>query len=83
MKTRTAILRDAPGKFEVLEADLDEPRAGEVLVKLGASGLCHSDDHLATGDLLVPVYPIAGGTRALESWSGSVPGSRRWQQVTT
>jgi hypothetical protein len=31
----------------------------------------------------VPVYPIAGGTRALESWSGSVPGSRRWQQVTT
>jgi S-(hydroxymethyl)glutathione dehydrogenase/alcohol dehydrogenase len=61
MKTRTAILRHAPGKFEVVEVNLDEPRDGEVLVKMAASGLCHSDDHLATGDLPVPVYPIAGG----------------------
>jgi NDMA-dependent alcohol dehydrogenase len=61
MKTRASILRSAPGKYETAELELEEPRAGEVLVKLAASGLCHSDDHLATGDMPVPVYPIAGG----------------------
>jgi NDMA-dependent alcohol dehydrogenase len=30
-------------------------------VKLTASGLCHSDDHVATGDIPVGVYPFAGG----------------------
>jgi S-(hydroxymethyl)glutathione dehydrogenase/alcohol dehydrogenase len=61
MKTRAAVLRSAPAKFEVVEVDLDKPCAGEVQVKLAASGLCHTEDHLATGDLPVPVYPIAGG----------------------
>ena len=61
MKTRAAIVRHAPGKFETVELDLDEPRDGEVLVELKAAGLCHSDDHLATGDMRVPLYPIAGG----------------------
>jgi NDMA-dependent alcohol dehydrogenase len=61
MKTRTAVVRQLPGKYEVVELDLEEPRAGEVTVKLAASGLCHSDDHIATGDLPVAVYPCAGG----------------------
>jgi len=61
VKTRAAIVRHAPGKFETVELDLDEPRDGEVLVELKAAGLCHSDDHLATGDMRVPLYPIAGG----------------------
>ena len=61
MKTRAAVVRSAPGKYEVVELDLDEPREGEVLVKLAASGLCHSDDHIATGDMPVPVYPFCGG----------------------
>jgi NDMA-dependent alcohol dehydrogenase len=61
MKTRAGILRSAPGKFEVVEVDLEEPREDEVLVKLVASGLCHSDDHIATGDMPLPRYPIAGG----------------------
>lgn len=61
MKTRASILRSAPGKYETVELDLEEPREGEVLVKLAASGLCHSDDHIATGDMAVPMYPICGG----------------------
>ena len=40
--------------------ELDPPKAGEVLVKLAASGMCHSDEHLVTGDL-GGVYPIIGG----------------------
>ena len=61
MKTRASILRQAPGKFETAVLDLEGPRPNEVMVKVAASGLCHSDDHLATGDLPVPVMPIAGG----------------------
>jgi S-(hydroxymethyl)glutathione dehydrogenase/alcohol dehydrogenase len=61
LKTRGAILTSAPGRYEVVDLDLDEPRAGEVLVRVAYAGLCHSDDHLATGDLPVPVMPICGG----------------------
>ena len=40
---------------------LDDPRPGEIQVQLAASGVCHSDDHLATGDLSAGIYPFAGG----------------------
>jgi len=55
------VLTQAPGKWEVVEADLEEPRQGELQLKMVASGLCHSDDHLATGDLPVGSFPYAGG----------------------
>ena len=60
MKTRAAVLWELGGKWEVEEVDLDPPQAGEVLVKLTASGLCHSDEHLVTGDLPFPL-PVVGG----------------------
>ena len=59
--TRTSIIRKAPGSYETVEVQLDDPRQGEVTVKLAASGLCHSDDHVATGDVPVGIYPFAGG----------------------
>ena len=61
MQTRGAIIRQAPGKYEVVDLEVDDPRANEVQVKMVASGLCHSDDHVATGDIPVGVYPFAGG----------------------
>jgi S-(hydroxymethyl)glutathione dehydrogenase/alcohol dehydrogenase len=60
MKTRAAVLR-APGQdFEITELDLDPPKAGEVLIRFVAAGLCHSDEHLRHGDI-VPRFPIVGG----------------------
>jgi NDMA-dependent alcohol dehydrogenase len=59
--TRTSIIRKAPGTYETVTVELDDPRQGEVTVKLAASGLCHSDDHVATGDAPVDIYPYAGG----------------------
>jgi NDMA-dependent alcohol dehydrogenase len=59
--TRTSIIRKAPGTYETVVVELDDPRQGEVTVKLAASGLCHSDDHVATGDVPVGIYPFAGG----------------------
>ena len=60
MRTRAAVLRGIGKDWEITELDLDPPKAGEVLVRFTAAGLCHSDDHLRTGD--VPVrFPIVGG----------------------
>ncbi|MGH9135659.1 MAG: alcohol dehydrogenase catalytic domain-containing protein, partial [Acidimicrobiales bacterium] len=60
MKTKAAILWEVGGPWSVEEIDLDPPQHDEVLVKLAASGLCHSDEHLVTGDLPFPL-PIIGG----------------------
>lgn len=60
MKTRAAVLWDRNKDWSVEEIELDPPKEGEVLVALGGSGLCHSDEHVLTGDLPWPL-PIIGG----------------------
>ena len=51
MKMKAAILWEPKTEWSVEEVELDPPKAGEVLLKLIGSGLCHSDEHLLTGDL--------------------------------
>ena len=51
VKTKAAILWERNTLWSVEEIELDPPKTGEVLVKLAASGLCHSDEHIVTGDL--------------------------------
>ncbi|QSE87406.1 NDMA-dependent alcohol dehydrogenase (plasmid) [Rhodococcus pseudokoreensis] len=60
MKTRAAVLWDREKDWTVEEIELDPPKAGEVLVKMGGSGLCHSDEHIRSGDLPWPL-PMIGG----------------------
>ncbi len=60
MKTQAAILWEVGAPWSVEEIDLDPPGPGEVLVKLAASGMCHSDEHLVTGDLPFAL-PMIGG----------------------
>jgi alcohol dehydrogenase (nicotinoprotein) len=60
VKTRAAVLYDVGKDWEIVDLELDPPKANEVLVRFVASGLCHSDDHLRTGDIPVR-YPIVGG----------------------
>lgn len=59
--TRVSLVRNAPGTYETASVELDDPRQDEVTVKLVAAGLCHSDDHVATGDVPVGIYPFVGG----------------------
>src|SRR5260370_37534556 len=61
MRTLGAILTSSPGKWQVVELDLDAPRQGELMVKLAAAGLCQPDAHMATGDLIFGTYPFCGG----------------------
>ncbi|MDT9592134.1 NDMA-dependent alcohol dehydrogenase [Nocardioides zeae] len=58
--SKSAILWNVGDKWTVEDVQLTEPRAGEVLVKIAASGLCHSDDHYATGDQPAAL-PVVGG----------------------
>jgi NDMA-dependent alcohol dehydrogenase len=60
MKTKAAVLYGLHEKWQVEEVELDEPNESEVLVQLTASGLCHSDEHLVTGDIPIP-FPVVGG----------------------
>ena len=49
MKIRAAVLEEFGAPLEVQELDLAEPRAGEVLVRLVACGVCHTDLYTASG----------------------------------
>src|SRR5690242_6162024 len=49
VKMRAAVLEEFGKPLNVTEVDLDEPRAGEVLVRLEACGVCHTDMYTASG----------------------------------
>ena len=58
MKTLAAWMEQPGGDFEVTEFDLEDPHAGEVLIRIEYAGLCHSDHHLKHG---MGTYPIVAG----------------------
>jgi S-(hydroxymethyl)glutathione dehydrogenase / alcohol dehydrogenase len=60
MKTRGAVLLELGGDWTTEEIELDPPKRGEVLVRMVASGLCHSDLHYQTPGFDIPV-PLVGG----------------------
>ncbi len=49
MKIKAAVLEQFGAPLEIQELDLDEPRDGEVLVRLAACGVCHTDLYTASG----------------------------------
>ncbi len=49
MQMRAAVLEDFGQPLSVQEVELEEPRAGEVLVRLAACGVCHTDLYTASG----------------------------------
>ena len=59
-------------EWSVDEIEIDPPKAAEVLVHWKAAGLCHSDEHLVTGDMVpskemlemmgvADIFPMIGG----------------------
>ena len=49
MKTRAAVAFEAKRPLEIVEVDLEGPRAGEVLVEIRATGVCHTDAYTLDG----------------------------------
>jgi Zn-dependent alcohol dehydrogenase len=60
MKTRAAILEEVNAPLKVEEVELDDPGDEEVLVRLVATGVCHSDIHVIKGDMAVPLPVVLG-----------------------
>lgn len=49
MKTRAAVAVAAGKPLEIMEVTLDGPKAGEVLVEIKATGICHTDEFTRSG----------------------------------
>jgi S-(hydroxymethyl)glutathione dehydrogenase/alcohol dehydrogenase len=49
MRTKAAVALEAGKPLEIMEVNLDGPRAGEVLVEVKATGICHTDEFTLSG----------------------------------
>ena len=83
MKTRAAILYDLNTPFKISEIDLQIPKENEVLVKMSAVGVCHSDWHLFTGDTThsLPVVPGHEGCGNVEEIGKNVTRVKKGDKI--
>ena len=72
MKTKAAVIHGLHQDWSIDDVEVHAPKAGEVLVNWKVAGLCHSDEHLVTGDMVPPkelldmmglesMFPMVGG----------------------
>ncbi|MFW0785759.1 NDMA-dependent alcohol dehydrogenase [Gordonia sp. CPCC 206044] len=61
MKTKGAVIWGVGEPWSVEDIEIGEPRRGEVLVRMEAAGLCHSDHHVVSGNVPGATFPILGG----------------------
>jgi S-(hydroxymethyl)glutathione dehydrogenase/alcohol dehydrogenase len=79
---KAAILDAAPGGLKIEQIPVPEPKAGEVLVKVQACGVCHTDLHVMKAEVAFPVpavmgHEISGTVVALgPGVKGPAPGTR-------
>ncbi len=61
MKSRAAVAFEAGKPLEIVEVDVEGPRAGEVLVEIKATGVCHTDAFTLSGDDPEGAFPAILG----------------------
>jgi len=61
MKTRAAVALQAGKPLEIMELDLEGPKAGEVMIELKATGICHTDAFTLSGDDPEGAFPAVLG----------------------
>jgi S-(hydroxymethyl)glutathione dehydrogenase/alcohol dehydrogenase len=61
MKTRAAVAVAAGKPLEIMEVDLEGPRAGEVLIEIKATGICHTDEFTLSGADPEGIFPAILG----------------------
>lgn len=57
---RAIVLRSPDAAPRLEDVELSAPRSGELLVRIEAAGVCHSDYHYMTGDLIAPLPLVLG-----------------------
>lgn len=83
MKVKAAVVNEVNGPYEFEELDLQEIQHDEVIVKVVASGICHSDEALRVGDAEYPLPVVLGheGAGIIEKTGASVKGFEVGDQV--
>src|SRR5437899_4338850 len=61
MKTRAAVALEAKKPLEIVEVDLEGPKAGEVMVEIKATGVCHTDAYTLSGADAEGLFPCILG----------------------
>ena len=61
MRTRAAVALEAGKPLQVMEVNLEGPRAGEVLIEIKATGICHTDEFTRSGDDPEGIFPAILG----------------------
>ncbi|MFK8019304.1 MAG: S-(hydroxymethyl)glutathione dehydrogenase/class III alcohol dehydrogenase [Pseudomonadales bacterium] len=61
MRTKAAVAFEAGKPLEIVDAELQGPRAGEVLVEIKATGVCHTDAFTLSGDDPEGIFPAILG----------------------
>jgi S-(hydroxymethyl)glutathione dehydrogenase/alcohol dehydrogenase len=61
MKSRAAVAFEKGKPLEIVEVDLDGPKAGEVMVEIKATGICHTDDFTISGADPEGLFPAIMG----------------------
>src|SRR5689334_23326277 len=61
MKTRAAVAYEAGKPLVIEDVELDGPRAGEVLVEIKATGVCHTDEFTRSGGDPEGIFPVIFG----------------------
>ena len=84
MQMQAAILTEAQTPFRIETVEVESPKFGEVLVKMAASGICHSDWHLVAGKSSFPPPIILGheGAGIVEAVGEGVKRVRPGDHVT-
>src|SRR6476469_2795139 len=61
MRTRAAVAYEAGKPLVVEDVDLEGPKAGEVLVEIKATGICHTDEFTRSGADPEGLFPVIFG----------------------
>jgi S-(hydroxymethyl)glutathione dehydrogenase/alcohol dehydrogenase len=77
VRMNAAVVTGAGGRFEVQEVELAGPGPGEVLVRIGATGLCASDLHFLDGSRTLAPFPQVLGHEAAGTVVETGPGVTR------
>ena len=89
MKTKAAVAFAARKPLEIVTVDLDGPKAGEVLVEIKASGVCHTDEFTRSGADPEGLFPAILGhegaaimsSRCIRPNAGSASHARRARPI--
>ena len=76
---RALVLRNPREPLCEIQRPTPEPRAGEVLIQVGACGVCRTDLHIVDAELTAPRLPLVPGHEIVGAVVSSGPGSGRFQ----